>query len=430
MSDSDLRQVAWKIADPGALEGVVEIIPTNVGTFYVEAEYDLPRSMGALRCAHCPQHQRHRKGVVVRTPVGRHLVGSTCGPKAFSADYGLASKARETAQRRYDALVRQDRLRDQGTAAVDIFEMLAASDDVKAFDSSKAMMQRFDRQLLADLAKIASTPGGAILTEWAQERDFAAEEERKEAWAEAQASRPQRDIVNMTTTQRKRELAARRQLPTLNQEPLYHKVNRVVGQLGGAAWLALSERMSARLAGDIDAIRRRLAECREVTDGWPLGAMESSSRALEAALRHGYATIALFDRYASFFSPENLSRVQRWAQHRYASVRLTGDRAGFRSANVGFRERMFFQDSATASHVVQLGQYFFSSPLPPAVVAAIAAYLVGRSGRKVRLKWGDKEAEVGSIKEVEELFKLANALEDSASQQSCDGQKSTPAPPK
>ncbi|WP_157223769.1 hypothetical protein [Caulobacter sp. AP07] len=104
--------------------------------------------------------------------------------------------------------------------------------------------------------------------------------------------------------------------------------------------------------------------------------------------------------------------------------------AAFRSANVGLRERMFFQDSATASHVVQLGQYFFSSPLPQTVVTAIAAYLVGRSGRKVRLKWGDKEAEAGSIKEVEELLKLANALADSASQQSQDGQKSTPAPPK
>jgi hypothetical protein len=47
----------------------------------------------------------------------------------------------------------------------------------------------------------------------------------------------------------------------------------------------------------------------------------------------------------------------------------------------------------------------------PMLVTAVAAWLHGRSGRKVRLKVGEIEAEAQTVKKVKKLLKQAEKLQ-------------------
>jgi hypothetical protein len=64
-----------------------------------------------------------------------------------------------------------------------------------------------------------------------------------------------------------------------------------------------------------------------------------------------------------------------------------------------------------------------ASILGPAVAAGVTGWLAGRTGRKVRLKVGDIEAEARTIKEVGQLLQRAQALQ--ASQESAKSQAGT-----
>lgn len=55
-----------------------------------------------------------------------------------------------------------------------------------------------------------------------------------------------------------------------------------------------------------------------------------------------------------------------------------------------------------------IGEYAFkiAGVLIPAIAAAAAAYISGRAGRKIKVKFGDVEVEAGTLEQVEQAFKL------------------------
>jgi len=69
----------------------------------------------------------------------------------------------------------------------------------------------------------------------------------------------------------------------------------------------------------------------------------------------------------------------------------------------------FFQESVDASTFLK-GGFTIVQSVATAAVPAIGAWLLGRAGRKIRLKIGDVEAEAHSMAEVEELLKLADKV--------------------
>ena len=65
--------------------------------------------------------------------------------------------------------------------------------------------------------------------------------------------------------------------------------------------------------------------------------------------------------------------------------------------------------------VIYLGEFTVKlvATIVPPLIAALAGWLQGRYGRRVRLRVGDLEAEAPSITEVERLFARAQEISDS-----------------
>lgn len=76
--------------------------------------------------------------------------------------------------------------------------------------------------------------------------------------------------------------------------------------------------------------------------------------------------------------------------------------------------RMFFRD-AVGGGVSFVGDFVIplAQVIGPTLGVVLVAWLQGRSGRKVRLKFGDVDAEGGTLEEVEALLKRAAEFNDS-----------------
>lgn len=107
LSDEQLVTIVWSIAEPQKLPNLRTAIPSDLGEFQIENEYQLSPGEEPVRCGHCPGHTGHWHGYVLLDQKGhRCLLGSRCGPKAYGADYRAASKARHDAERRAEQLHR------------------------------------------------------------------------------------------------------------------------------------------------------------------------------------------------------------------------------------------------------------------------------------------------------------------------------------
>lgn len=76
-----------------------------------------------------------------------------------------------------------------------------------------------------------------------------------------------------------------------------------------------------------------------------------------------------------------------------------------RNADAGLSQRMFVKDASGGGGMEQLAE--MSVVVVPAVITAFTTWFVARSGRKVRLKIGDLEAEANDIDGVRKLIKMA-----------------------
>lgn len=86
-----------------------------------------------------------------------------------------------------------------------------------------------------------------------------------------------------------------------------------------------------------------------------------------------------------------------------------------RAAGVRFSQRVMTFDAVDATGYA-LAEYVVKELGPAAIGVigtAVGAWISGRSGRKVRLKVGDIEAEARTIEEVEQLLQRAQALQAS-----------------
>lgn len=74
-------------------------------------------------------------------------------------------------------------------------------------------------------------------------------------------------------------------------------------------------------------------------------------------------------------------------------------------------QRIFTMDAVDAAGG-PIGEYVFkvAGLLIPQISVAVGAFIAGRAGRKVKVKFADVEVEAGTIEQVERAFKL---IEDS-----------------
>jgi hypothetical protein len=89
---------------------------------------------------------------------------------------------------------------------------------------------------------------------------------------------------------------------------------------------------------------------------------------------------------------------------------MGGIERDLKAQGINVSARVHFQKSADLGGAWFLGQFTIQAAqiAVPAIATVVGAYLVARTGRKVRLKTGKIEAEAHSVEELEKLLKLAD----------------------
>lgn len=309
MTDEELLQVQWSTTDPMSLPNVEQRIPANLGEFEVELGYDLPPE-DAVLCAHCPQHQRHQHGYVIKNAQGRRfLLGSICGPKAYGADYGIASQARDRAEKRYKALVKWHSIREMAVSELDELAAGSTSEPGKSVRRMRAMMERNAPRTLAALRLVRPSGNGGErrLSIVVSRRDTAKEEEIGARWYRAVAALADEPLSNK---EHARRLNALRDELGFGKEIIIQE-ERDLGQLAGADWLLTATCPAKQLSDSILRLRALVAIGAK-TDGRPVSDIGQWARAAEKELDAARAALGTIDDAAAFFSPQHLEAVVAW----------------------------------------------------------------------------------------------------------------------
>jgi len=246
LTDEELLAVQWFTSDPLSLPGMQPRVPAQLDDFEVELEYELNPGEEVF-CDHCPQHQKHRNGFVLRDNHGkRYLLGSTCGPKGYGADYRMASSARARAHRRYSALVRWRALCDSLPTEI---ESLAAEAGAETTKTVRRMRATMEREAPRTLAAIRSIRSSGVLNERrlviiSTARDKAQEEEISARFYRMAAALAEQRLSNREHTQRisalKAELGHGKEIVVTKERDL--------GTLTGADWLIAPDCPAKRLS--------------------------------------------------------------------------------------------------------------------------------------------------------------------------------------
>lgn len=309
LTDEELLTVQWFTGDPLSLPGMQPRVPANLDDFEVELEYKLSPGEEVL-CGHCPQHQKHRNGFVLRDNHGkRYLLGSTCGPKAYGADYRMASNARAKAHRRYGALVKWRTLRDSLQKEIEAFATEAATETTKAVRRMRAAMERKAPRTLSAIRGVR--PWGVqserriVIISTA--RDKAQEEEANARFYRAAAALTEERLSNKEHSQRiralKEDLGFGKEIMTTKEQDL--------GALTGAEWLIVPQCPAKRLS-DATARLRALYAIGAVTDGRDVRMINSWSHETEKELAAALSAIEAISSAAAFFEPSHLAALAAW----------------------------------------------------------------------------------------------------------------------
>lgn len=310
LTDDDLDQVVWFTAAPRLLANVQAIAPPELGRFIVEVEYKLDtKTDQPVRCSHCPMHMPHWHGFVLLAEDGkRYLMGSSCGPKAYGADYLAASNARREKYKRFEAINRWRRVQKHLS---DNIAALAAAEQSAAFRCVSARRGEFETQAPRTLAHLRSLrPSGAtdsiILSVVEQVRDMAAERTRDDAF-HARAAQ----LVHLPNRQHREQLTAIRS-EMQPGEPITHTEERQLGALQGWRWL-LDPVNPVQRVRDILARLTALSILGQTTVDKSTTKLEQSARMVERELPEAAQALAVIGEAGQFFAPENLSRLAAWA---------------------------------------------------------------------------------------------------------------------
>jgi len=309
LTDEELLKVQWFTSDPMSLPRLQRRVPANLEAFEVELGYELEPGEHVL-CGYCPQHQKHRNGFVLLDNHGqRYLLGSTCGRKAFGADYSLASNDRAKAHRRYDAVARWKKLRDDLPEEIEALAIEAANETTKAVRRMRAALEREAPRTLS--AILGVRPWGANverrLVVVTTARDKAQEETANARFYRAAAALAEQGLSNKEHSQRiqllKEELGYGKQI-VVTQE-------RDLGTLTGADWLTAAQCPATRL---YDAIARLRALCSigTMTDDRDVRMITSWCHETEKELGAAEGAINAMAAMASFFEPSHLTALATW----------------------------------------------------------------------------------------------------------------------
>lgn len=310
LTDEQLLSVQWFTDAPLSLPNLQPTIPLDLGDFQIELAYELGADDQPVPCAHCPQHQKHRHGFVLRDGKGRrYLLGSTCGPKAYGSDYRLASSARTRMKRRYDALVRWKARCEDLPDLIFALSEASSSEAVKALRRARGALERNAPRVVTLLRSLRSS--GARdelhLTVFTSERDFEAENRVNEKFLAEVSALTDLNLGNKEFHRRRQQIVERlnwgQQIVTMQM--------RDFGMLQGSAWLRNPINPTTLLADTVSRLRGLYAIGRTTQDK-KTSQIEKLSRQVDEELTAGENALRAISDAAAFFEPDHLSRVSAW----------------------------------------------------------------------------------------------------------------------
>ena len=309
LTDDEILATVWSTSDPAALENLQAAIPDDLGEFFVEFDYRLGADQAPVCCAHCTKHQKHRHGFVLRGLDGRrYLLGSSCGPTHYQAEYQIASKARSDARSRYEALDQIVRLRAIVPPLLIQLGNVEKSPDAKAARRIRGALERGAPLSLARFRRIRThSVTGAIEIEFNKtERDLAAEQQRDE--------RQLREVDQLTD----RRLPNREHTPLANQimkghrQPIFREEVVRLGTLEGASWLLSAHDPTSLLADCLQRMKGWVAQLK-TTQNKSTRQLRQTGANLSADVRIAEAASEEIQALPHFFEPKNLANIPTWA---------------------------------------------------------------------------------------------------------------------
>lgn len=324
LTDAELLAVPWYIDDPRTLPNIQEIIPNDLGEFQIEIEYKRDQSDAPVRCAHCPHHTQHWHGFVLKASDGRRfLLGSHCGPKAYGADYRVASNARSRKKQRYEALTKWLSIRE---ALGDIADALADLEQDAAYKAARSVRARILR-LAPKLAGRFYQISPESLTQKRHlhiaytERDLADEQRRKDEFEAAALA-----IVDLPNKQHRLAMEDLKQRFRPGQPSPVH-VQRDLGPLPPVDWL-LAPAAPHQVASDVAARLRGYVAVSQNTDQQQTAMIQRWIRAAKGDLMLAVAVVEKIRATGQFFDPANLRRLVEWnARYPKGAIGLAVDGA-------------------------------------------------------------------------------------------------------
>ena len=310
LSDDQLLRVQWSTDDPLALPNIQSTIPVDLGEFQIELAYDLSPDDTPVPCAHCPQHQRHRHGFVLRDDRDRrYLLGSTCGPKAYGSDYRLASNARGQAKRRYDLLKRWITISADVPNRVTELAVIASSPFTRILRSGRQRLEQKAPRTLARLRQLRPAGNDATLRliQIHEERDRVAEEALMETFIDEVRALADLGLTNREHNRRHAEIKERLGAG----RPIIKIVEIDHGVLRGAEWIRSNECAATGLA-DAVARLRGLAAIGQVTQDKTTPRLSQIVKQAEADLERADQCAAAILAAKEFFEPRHLAAVCAW----------------------------------------------------------------------------------------------------------------------
>lgn len=310
LTDDQLLRVRWSTDDPLSLPNLQTAIPADLGEFQIELAYDLTAEDAAVPCAHCPQHQKHRHGFVLRDDQDRrYLLGSTCGPKAYGSDYRIASNARGRAKRRYDLLTRWIALRDDLPDQIQELAGVAASGLARVLRSGRRRLEQEAPRTVDRLRQLRPSGNGSQLrlTQVREERDDAAEEAVMAGFLAEVRKLTDLGLPNREHNRRHAELRDRLGAG----KPIIRVVETDHGTLTGADWIRFQQCPTDGLTDAVTRLRG-LAAIGQTTQDIPTSRLSQIVRQADADLERSEQFVAAILGSRAFFDPVHLAAVCEW----------------------------------------------------------------------------------------------------------------------
>lgn len=308
LTDAELLSIPWYIDDPRTLPNIQESIPDDLGEFQIEIEYKRDPADSPVRCAHCPHHTQHWHGFVLKGADGRRfLLGSHCGPKAYGADYRVASNARTRKKQRYEALIKWLRIRDALPDIADALADLEKDASFRAVRRARAKLQRFAPSMLGRIHQISpeSLTQRRHLHVAYSERDAADEQRRQDEFEAAVLA-----IVDLPNKKHRLAMDELRQRFGPGQ-PTIVQVQRDLGALPPMEWL-LTGNPPDRVVSDVAARLRGYVAVSQKTDAEPTTMIQRWARDAKADVALAVTAIQRMRTSDQFFTSENLRRIVEW----------------------------------------------------------------------------------------------------------------------